>query len=186
MEYRNTPIDASLNKSPSQLVFGRSVNGFMPTVDDINENLFIEQSYKEVKWKLQDRQEKYEVFHDRTFTLHYREGEVVYVKDNVNHMTPAQIVGDGENPRSYKLSLPSGNVVYRNRFGMYKSALTDKFEVESGNFGCSDNGYYDNSNGKNSDTYYPRREGISSMHQGIDLINFGSQQKLVVRQACQI
>lgn len=138
LEYRNTPIDSKINKSPSEIMFGRNVNAFLP----VPENFMAKSSEcnKFIKKGLEGRQLRYKHYHDQhkhNKPLTFKDGEVVYIKDKVNNMTEAQVVREGDTPRSYKIRLPSGNIVNRNRYNMYKSSpeqkfILDKLDSESG------------------------------------------------------
>lgn len=134
LEYRNTPISPEINKSPSQLMFGHNVNAFLPTQESFILNRTEETEREEIKGKLNERQNKYKMYHDRKYHTQpqtFVKDEIVFVKDSHNNMTPAVITGESEfRPRSYKLTTESGNVTERNRYNIYKAPQNYRFDAE--------------------------------------------------------
>lgn len=132
LEYRNTPIDADVNKSPSELMFGRNINAFLPT-PELFKNRSNNVLTDNVRDCLQNRQEKYKYYHDKNNhvkPLSYDKNEIVYVKDPVHDMTTAKIVGEGQRPRSFRIQMPSGKIVDRNRFNIYKASQQEKINLK--------------------------------------------------------
>lgn len=156
LENHNTPVDSKINKSPSEIMFGRNVNAGLP----VPENLVSAESNQFVKKGLEGKQLRYKYFHDQrkhSKPLTFKDGEVVYVKDKVNNKTEAQVVREGDTPRSYRVQLPSG----RNRYNMYKTSREqkfslDKFDTESDSIrdqtGVANNVNSDNSKTSNDST----------------------------------
>lgn len=131
IEYRNTPIDSQINRSPTELMFGRKVNAFLPTKE--NFDVKVKTSCQNVSRQLENRQRMYKYYHDKKNNCKpviYAKDEVVYVKDPLHNMSQARILSEGTTPRSYKVQMPSGRVMDRNRFNIYKASSTENFQID--------------------------------------------------------
>lgn len=120
LEYRNTPIDSIINKTPSQLMFGRNLNAFMPTFEMLRNT----ETFADVKSHLEKRHSTYKYYHDQKNKAKLNDfmtGDTVFIKDKVKDMTPAKVIGKAERPRCYKVQLSNGKQIQRNRFNLYKA-----------------------------------------------------------------
>lgn len=127
--YRNTPLGDKL-QSPAMLLFNRKLRTNVPCLNLKSEN------DNENRVKLEDRQLKSKVFHDkhiRTSNRHeFKEDELVQYKnssgDKIWH--PGQIVKFKTPQRSFMLQNTSGNLINRNRRLMIPDKCSKKLGYE--------------------------------------------------------
>lgn len=134
LEYRNTPIDNNINLSPSQIMFGRNLNAFLPTAETFNSQKRDDYQNKDVKSKLEKKQSVVKHYHDLRHGRHlpdFDKGDIVYVKDSKHKMTTARVEGPSDKPRSFRVTLPTGNVVDRNKYNLYKASPSTSFHIDS-------------------------------------------------------
>ena len=148
---RTTPIDSKL-PSPSELLYGRRIQGNIPTILLNNH-----EDKESVHNNLQRRQEKQKRYHDQ----HAKElpplsrGQEVSVQDSTTaKWVPATILAESTEPRSYILETKGGAVLRRNRRHIRmrdQEQINDAFQRKDSaskhakkvRFDLSKNAYYD-------------------------------------------
>lgn len=128
LELRNTPVAGDI-QSPSEIIFGRKVNGVMP----IKENFF-PQHHSTVRDKLIQRQKIQKYYYDRgSKPLKTPEiGQTVYVKNPSGAKGPlvkAKVVARCERPRSFRLQTLSDRTIERNQRYILKGSCDSQFEL---------------------------------------------------------
>lgn len=110
LQMRTTPIDNTL-PSPSELLFNRKVRSLIPkTSQDVQND--------EVLNNLRRRQKQQKESHDKVSTnlKALTPHQPVYVQDPIGKTwSPATVVENDKNPRSYWVETPDGAIVRRNR-----------------------------------------------------------------------
>ena len=111
LEFRNTPI-TGLNESPAQLLMSRRLRSSLPMTDAMLQPSIS----KEVKRKLEQRQQRQKSFYDRgTRPLSSLQPNEVVRYQTGKMWKPAVVINKHPNLRSYNIQTPQGTVLRRNR-----------------------------------------------------------------------
>ncbi|XP_026826878.1 uncharacterized protein K02A2.6-like [Ooceraea biroi] len=117
LEYRNTPITPEIG-SPNQLMFGRNVNGFVPTCS-ANYRKKIDIDYDKIREKLCERQNLQKFYYDQHVKRlpDFDVGDQVRIQNAQNKLFEKKgvIVSKPNKPRSYNVFTESGKTLNRNR-----------------------------------------------------------------------
>lgn len=116
LDYRNAPLDG-VKLSPAQLLLGRRLKTKLPT----SANLLKPELHRGVHKQLKKRQRKQKHYYDRGAKElpGLAEGETVRFRAG-NTWQPAVVQSDLNQPRSYIIRTPQGNVFRRNRRHLHK------------------------------------------------------------------
>lgn len=105
LEYRNTPITPEIG-SPNQLMFGRNVNGFVPTCN-ANYKRKTNIDYDKIREKLRERQESQKLYYDQHVKRlpDFDVGDQVRIQNAQNKLFDRKgvIISKPDKPRSYNV-----------------------------------------------------------------------------------
>ncbi|KFM57554.1 Transposon Ty3-I Gag-Pol polyprotein, partial [Stegodyphus mimosarum] len=138
LEYRNSPISAEI-KSPSELMFGRKVNGLVP----IKENFIQTKEHAEHKQQLLKRQALQKKYYDKSARplKPLKIGDNVYINEKGKNLKESgKIMGQAERPRSYRIIRADGRIIERNRRDILKGTNRKNFIVQNNYENESDKG----------------------------------------------
>ena len=119
LDYRNTPRDPVLG-SPVQRCMGRRTRTRLPTSNALlvpkNAN------NQTISRRLQYHRNKNKSYYD----LHSRSLPKLSTNDSIRYRTgkiwtPAKLISEGDNPRSFKIQTPRGRTIVRNRRHLLKT-----------------------------------------------------------------
>ena len=109
---RTTPIDSKL-PSPAEILYGRKIQGNLP-VKICNTHPHRDEIHQRLKER-QDAQKEYHDKHTRDLPPLYKEQPVVIQDQTSGLWTPAKVVEECPQPRSYIVQTPDGRSLRRNR-----------------------------------------------------------------------
>ena len=119
LDYRNTPRDPILG-SPAQRCMGRRTRTRLPTSNALlvpnNAN------NQTISRRLQYHRDKSKSYYD----MHSKNLPRLSTHDNIRYRTgktwtPAKMISEGDNPRSFKIQTPGGRIIVRNRRHLLKT-----------------------------------------------------------------